>query len=205
METHWSEDMTNSIFFVKQNQNLRVQTPRGGGVQPSRPPGSTIASSGASGSHPAVPVTLCRFLLVRPARDNPWGRSGRLHAPEAARTGPVNALRRYSSWSPPGRWLNGHNGHFSCRPGRDHLGTSPGGGAGTTDLNQVVRPRVSAGFPRDATGKKGYQIAPPAPPAIRVERQPSIYRQVTRPRAESEAEPIHRDPSQQIRSAGEPA
>ena len=32
---------------------------------------------------------------VRPARGNPWGRSGRLHAPEAARTGPVNALRRY--------------------------------------------------------------------------------------------------------------
>ena len=31
-------------------------------------------------------------------------------------------------------------------------------GAGTTDLNQVVRPRVSEGFPRDATGKKGYQI-----------------------------------------------
>ena len=31
-------------------------------------------------------------------------------------------------------------------------------GAGTTDLNEVVRPRVSAGFPRDATGKKGYQI-----------------------------------------------
>ena len=31
-------------------------------------------------------------------------------------------------------------------------------GAGTTDLNQVGRPRVSAGFPRDATGKKGYQI-----------------------------------------------
>ena len=174
------------------------------GKSEAQPPGA-LPSPGAACAGGAPTRPRPRARAVRPARGNPWGRSGRLHAPEAPRTGPVSALRRYSSWSPPGRWLNGHNGHFSCRPGRDHLGTSPGGGAGTTDLNQVVRPRVSAGFPRDATGKKGYQIAPPAPPAIRVERQPSIYRQVTRPRAESEAEPIHRDPSQQIRSAGEPA
>ena len=67
-----------------------------------------------------------RARAVRPARGNPWGRSGRLHAPEAPRTGPVSALRRYSSWSPPGRWLNGHNGHFSCQPGRDHVCQLPG-------------------------------------------------------------------------------
>ena len=36
---------------------------RGGEVQPSRPPGSPIASAGASGTHPAVPVTLCQSLL----------------------------------------------------------------------------------------------------------------------------------------------
>ena len=67
------------------------------------------------------------------------------------------------------------------------------------------RARVPPLFFSQAAPKKGMQIHSPAPPAIRVERQPSIYRQVTRPRAESEAEPIHRDPSQQIRSAGEPA
>ena len=81
-----------------------------------------------------------RVRAVRPARGNPWGRSGRLHAPEAARTGPVNALRRCSSWSPPGRWLNGHNGHFSCQPGRDHLGTSPGGyGSGFNGPRAVLK------------------------------------------------------------------
>ena len=37
---------------------------RGGGVQPSRPPGSTIAPAGAPGPHPAVPVTLCIPLPV---------------------------------------------------------------------------------------------------------------------------------------------
>ena len=41
-----------------------------------------------------VAVAVPRARAVRPARGNPWGRSGRLHAPEAARTGPVNALRR---------------------------------------------------------------------------------------------------------------
>ena len=35
---------------------------RGGEVQPSRPTGSSIASLAASGTHPAVPVTLCQFL-----------------------------------------------------------------------------------------------------------------------------------------------
>ena len=34
MGTHWSGDMTNSIFFPSQNQNLRVQTPLGGGQGP---------------------------------------------------------------------------------------------------------------------------------------------------------------------------
>ena len=67
-----------------------------------------------------------RARAVRPARGNPWGRPGRLHAPEAARTGPVSALRRYSSWSPPGRWLNGHNGHFLGQPTRPWVGTPRG-------------------------------------------------------------------------------
>ena len=79
------------------------------------------------------------------------------------------------------------------------------GGAGLALHFVAVRLRLLVAFPPSPVEEKGYWIAPPAPPAIRVERQPSIYRQVTRPRAESEAEPIHRDPSQQIRSAGEPA
>ena len=79
------------------------------------------------------------------------------------------------------------------------------GGAGIALRPVEVRLRPAVGSSPSAFEKKGYQIAPPAPPAIRVARQPSIYRQFTRPRAESEAEPIHRDPSQQIRSAGEPA
>ncbi len=53
-----------------------------------------------------------RARAVRPARGNPWGRSGRLHAPEAARTGPVNALRRFWTVSRGGAGFNGHNGHF---------------------------------------------------------------------------------------------
>ena len=83
------------------------------------PPGAACAGGAPNRPRP-------RARAVRPARGNPWGRSGRLHAPEAARTGPVNALRRYSSWSPPGRWLNGHNGHFSCQPGRYHVCQLPG-------------------------------------------------------------------------------
>ena len=86
-----------------------------------------LPSPGAACAGGAPTRPRPRARAVRPARGNPWGRSGRLHAPEAARTGPVNALRRCSSRSPPGRWLNGHNGNFSCQPGRDHLGTSPGG------------------------------------------------------------------------------
>ena len=93
-----------------------------GGPAPRAFPSPGAACAGGAPNRPRP-----RVRAVRPARGNPWGRPGRLHAPEAARTGPVNALRRCSSWSPPGRWLNGHNGHFSCQPGRDHLGTSPGG------------------------------------------------------------------------------
>ena len=63
---------------------------------------------------------------VRRARHDAPRRSGRLHAPEAPRTGPVSALRRYSSWSPPGRWLNGHNGHFLGQPTRPWVGTPRG-------------------------------------------------------------------------------
>ena len=79
------------------------------------PPGAACAGGAPNRPRP-------RVRAVRPARGNPWGRSGRLHAPEAARTGPVNALRRCSSWSPPGRWLNGHNGHFLGQPTRPRLG-----------------------------------------------------------------------------------
>ena len=39
----------------------------------------------------------------------------------------VNALRRYCTVSREGAGSNGHNGHFFGQPGRDHLGTSPGG------------------------------------------------------------------------------
>ena len=104
------------------------------------PPGAACAGGAPNRPRP-------RVRAVRPARGNPWGRSGRLHAPEAARTGPVNALRRCSSWSPPGRWLNGHNGHFSCQPGRDHLGTSPGGyGSGFNGPRAVLKalPSIAA-------------------------------------------------------------
>ena len=64
---------------------------------------------------------------VRRARHDAPRRSGRLHAPEAPRTGPVSALRRYCTVSREGAGSNGHNGHFFGQPGRDHLGTSPGG------------------------------------------------------------------------------
>ena len=93
------------------------------GMSEAQPPGALPPPGAAcAGGAPNRPRPRAR--AVRPARGNPWGRSGRLHAPEAARTGPVNALRRCSSWSPPGRWLNGHNGHFSCQPSRPRLPTS---------------------------------------------------------------------------------
>ena len=63
---------------------------------------------------------------VRPAVRGGYGRSGRLHAPEAARTGPLSAFRPYFSWTPQGQWFNGQNGHFSCQPGRNRDGTPPG-------------------------------------------------------------------------------
>ena len=109
------------------------------GKSEAQPPGA-LPSPGAACAGGAPTRPRPRARAVRPARGNPWGRSGRLHAPEAARTGPVNALRRCSSWSPPGRWLNGHNGHFSCQPGRDHLGTSPGGyGSGFNGPRAVLK------------------------------------------------------------------
>ena len=117
-----------------------------GGPAPRGLPSPGAACAGGAPTRPRP-----RARAVRPARGNPWGRSGRLHAPEAARTGPVNALRRYSSWSPPGRWLNGHNGHFSCQPGRDHLGTSPGGyGSGFNGPRAVFLslPTISPAGPR---------------------------------------------------------
>ena len=63
---------------------------------------------------------------VRPAVRGGYRRSGRLHAPGAARTGPVSAFRPYFSWTPQGQWFNGQNGHFSCQPGRNRDGTPPG-------------------------------------------------------------------------------
>ena len=106
-----------------------------GGPAPRGLPSPGAACAGGAPNRPRP-----RARAVRPARRNPWGRSGRLHAPEAARTGPVNALRRYSSWSPPGRWLNGHNGHFLGQPGRGHLGTSPGGyGSGFNGPRAVLK------------------------------------------------------------------
>ena len=97
------------------------------GMSETQPPGALPCSPGAAcaGGAPTRPRPRAA-RAVRPARGSPWGRSGRLHAPEAPRTGPVSALRRYSSWSPPGRWLNGHNGHFSGQPGRDHVCQLPG-------------------------------------------------------------------------------
>ena len=72
------------------------------GMSEAQPPGA-LPSPGAACAGGAPNRPRPRVRAVRPARGNPWGRSGRLHAPEAARTGPVNALRRYSSWSPPAR------------------------------------------------------------------------------------------------------
>ena len=93
-----------------------------GGPAPRALPSPGAACAGGAPTRPRP-----RARAVRPARGNPWGRSGRLHAPEAARTGPVNALRRYCTVSREGAGSNGHNGHFFGQPGRDHLGTSPGG------------------------------------------------------------------------------
>ena len=52
-----------------------------------------LPSPGAACAGGAPTRPRPRARAVRPARGNPWGRSGRLHAPEAARTGPVNAFR----------------------------------------------------------------------------------------------------------------
>ena len=59
-----------------------------GGPAPRGLPSPGAACAGGAPTRPRP-----RARAVRPARGNPWGRSGRLHAPEAARTGPVNALR----------------------------------------------------------------------------------------------------------------
>ena len=90
-------------------------------ASPSDPTSQPWSCAGGAPNRPRP-----RVRAVRPSRGNPWGRSGRLHAPEAPRTGPVSALRRYSSWSPPGRWLNGHNGHFLGQPTRPWVGTPRG-------------------------------------------------------------------------------
>ena len=38
------------------------------------------------------------------------------------------------------RWLNGHNGHFSCQPGRDHVCQLPGGyGSGFNGPRAVLK------------------------------------------------------------------
>ena len=76
--------------------------------------------------HRAPPRRRPPLPAVRPAGPGGWRRPGRLHAPEAARTGPVSASRRYLSWSPRGRRVNGQNGHFSCQLGRNHVGTLGG-------------------------------------------------------------------------------
>jgi hypothetical protein len=72
-----------------------------------QPPGA-LPSPGAACAGGAPTRTRPRARAVRPARGNPWGRSGRLHAPEAARTGPVNALRRCAPLlygEPRGGWF----------------------------------------------------------------------------------------------------
>ena len=89
---------------------------------PARSPPQAPRAQGVRRTGPARGSERCGRLAATPG-DAPVGR---LHAPEAPRTGPVSALRRYSSWSPPGRWLNGHNGHFSGQPGRDHVCQVPG-------------------------------------------------------------------------------
>ena len=145
----------------------------------------------------------------------------RVHRPGSRRLGGVEATGASPGVAPSRPHRSGPRaGPVRRTPcARGAWGGERAGGLGLR-LACGVQPQARAGFvlhfvavlsrlpevlSAEADGEKGYQIAPPAPPAIRVERQPSIYRQVTRPRAESEAEPIHRDPSQQIRSAGEPA
>jgi hypothetical protein len=89
---------------------------------------------------------------IRAAGPGGWRRPGRLHAPEAARTGPVSASRSYLSWSPRGRRVNGQNGHFSCQAGRNHVGTLGGRyGSGFNGPRAVFlvlpnRRRVDAGI-----------------------------------------------------------
>ena len=92
-----------------------------GGPAPRALPSPGAACAGGAPTRPRP-----RARAVRPARGNPWGRSGRLHAPEAARTGPVNALRRYCTVSREGAGSNGHNGHFLGQPTRPWVGTPRG-------------------------------------------------------------------------------
>ena len=173
-----------------------------------------------------VPPRLARKMSVMsvepPARGAPGGIAAeRVHRPGSRRLGGVEATGASPGVAPS----RPHRSGPRAGPGRRTpcaRGAWGGERAGGLGL-RLACPRYLLGGARLAlhfvavwarlsektapspVEEKGYWIAPPAPPAIRVERQPSIYRQVTRPRAESEAEPIHRDPSQQIRSAGEPA
>ena len=62
------------------------------GMSEAQPPGA-LPPPGAACAGGAPNRPRPRVRAVRPARGNPWGRSGRLHAPEAPRTGPVNAFR----------------------------------------------------------------------------------------------------------------
>ena len=88
-----------------------------------RPHPKSIQPPRVQRQHRAPPRRRPPLPAVRPAGPGGWRRPGRLHAPEAARTGPVSASRRYLSWSPRGRRVNGQNGHFSCQLGRDRHGT----------------------------------------------------------------------------------
>ena len=101
-----------------------------------RPPrGSQGPPTGAHTPHNGQPQRRAPLRrrpplpAVRPAVRGGYGRSGRLHAPEAARTGPLSAFRPYFSWTPQGQWFNGQNGHFSCQPGRNRDGTPPTDGS----------------------------------------------------------------------------
>ena len=94
----------------------RASTPGSGSTQPPR----------VGTQHRAPPRRRPPLPAVRPAGPGGWRRPGRLHAPEAARTGPVSASRSYLSWSPRGRRVNGQNGHFLCQLGRNHVGTLGG-------------------------------------------------------------------------------
>jgi hypothetical protein len=130
-----------------------------------------------------VPPRLARKMSVMsvepPARGAPGGIAAeRVHRPGSRRLGGVEATGASPGVAPS----RPHRSGPRAGPGRRTPcargawgGERAGGrglrlacprevrnGAGTTDLNQVVRPRVSEGFPRDAAGKKGYQIAPPA-------------------------------------------